>query len=343
MRILFDICHPAQIHFFKHLMARLQKRGDDVLVTARDKDVVKPLLGLCNAPCEVLTAASSGVLGLGKELLMRNWRLNRIVGRFRPDIMIAESGVIIGPVGALRRVPRIVLEFSEHAKLQRVLGLPFATRVLTGTGYKSDHGQRHRRFKGIWVSAYLCPERFKADASILRAAGVELDSRYSVIRTVSWNAAHDAGHGGVSEEGLRRVVDHLKQYGRVFLVSEENHPDWAKEFRLPVDSKDIHHLLAFASLYLGEGGTMAAEAAVLGVPTIYTGIRTGYLDALQGEYRLVNYADSLEDALPMVDDLLCNPGSKEQWSARQKVLLDESEDIVDFLEKSIDEVLASGQ
>ena len=339
MRVLIDICHPAQIHFFKHLIARLQNRGDEVLVTARDKDVVKPLLSLCNAQYELLTTASSGLFGLGREFLIRNWRLSRIVGRFRPDIMMAESGAIIGLVGALRRVPRIVLEFSEHAKLQRALGLPFATRILTGTGYQSVHGRRHRKFKGIWVSAYLCPERFQANASILGSAGVDPGSRYTLIRTVSWNAAHDVGHGDASQEGLRRVVNHLQKYGRVFLVPEGDLPNWAEECRLPVDAKDVHHLLAFASLYLGEGGTMAAEAAVLGVPTIYTGIRTGFLDALQSRYRLIEYAESLDGALPKADDLLSNPRWREEWADRRNTLLDESEDIVAFLENSIDEVM----
>ena len=35
-----------------------------------------------------------------------------------------------------------------------------------------------------------------------------------------------------------------------------------------IDPSDMHHALAFASLYIGDTQTMAAEAAVLGTPSI---------------------------------------------------------------------------
>ena len=38
MRVLFDLKHPAQVHFFKHAIAAFQESGDEVLITARDKD-----------------------------------------------------------------------------------------------------------------------------------------------------------------------------------------------------------------------------------------------------------------------------------------------------------------
>jgi anthranilate/para-aminobenzoate synthase component II len=51
----------------------------------------------------------------------------------------------------------------------------------------------------------------------------------------------------------------------------------------------MHHVMAFASLYIGDSQTMAAEAGVLGIPFIrfndFVG-RISYLDELENKYEL---------------------------------------------------------
>jgi predicted glycosyltransferase len=50
MRILVDIGHPAMYHLFKNLIREMEKRGHQVLVTAREKDVATKLLKAYNIP-----------------------------------------------------------------------------------------------------------------------------------------------------------------------------------------------------------------------------------------------------------------------------------------------------
>ena len=40
MKLLIDLQHPADIHFFRNLIARLQSEGHAVRITGRDKDIV---------------------------------------------------------------------------------------------------------------------------------------------------------------------------------------------------------------------------------------------------------------------------------------------------------------
>ncbi len=50
----------------------------------------------------------------------------------------------------------------------------------------------------------------------------------------------------------------------------------------------IHHLMAFADLYVGESATMAAESAILGTHAVFvSSSRRGYTDELENEYELV--------------------------------------------------------
>lgn len=332
MRILVDINHPAHVHLFKNLIWMLQRRGHQTLVTARQKDVTTDLLDALGIEYVCLSRIGSGMLAMGTELLRRYVRLFALARRFRPDAMIALSGVTFAPVGALLGVPRIVLEEAEHARLQRALSLPLATCIFTGTGYRGSHGGRHRRFRGIWVQAYLDPKYFTPDPAPLRQAGVEPDQPYTVLRRVSWGAAHDAGLRATSVDQEVEIVQRLGRFGRVLISSEAPLPEALTPYRSPVPPHHMHDLLAFAKLYLGEGGTMAAEAAVLGTPAVFCNpLRCGYLDALEHEYGLLRNCDSPAEGVAIAEDLLHRPDLASIWQQRRRRLLDESDDVVEFI------------
>jgi predicted glycosyltransferase len=44
MRFLFDIGHPAHVHYFRIVANKLQKEGHSVLFTLRNKDIAEDLL-----------------------------------------------------------------------------------------------------------------------------------------------------------------------------------------------------------------------------------------------------------------------------------------------------------
>ena len=62
-----------------------------------------------------------------------------------------------------------------------------------------------------------------------------------------------------------------------------------EKYRIKINPLDMHHVMAFASLYIGDSQTMAAEAGVLGVPFVrfndFVG-RIGYLRELEDVYEL---------------------------------------------------------
>ena len=69
-RVLIDINHPKQIHFFKHLIWKLRQRDDQVLVTSRDKDVAVKLLDSLGIEHHCLSRRGRGMIGLGLSVLM---------------------------------------------------------------------------------------------------------------------------------------------------------------------------------------------------------------------------------------------------------------------------------
>lgn len=328
MRVLFDLTHPAQVHFFKNPIRELAGEGEEVFVTSRDKDVELALLDELGIEHRCLSRGRKGLLGLGVEFVERNGRMLALVARLRPDVLVARMGISIGLPGALWRIPRVVFEDTEHARLQAALSLPFATHIVTGLGYQRDYGRRQIRFRGFPVMSYLAPEAFRSDRNVLRDAGLDPDERLIVLRLVAWQAAHDVGMAKLSAGDLQRVVARLANHGRVVLSSEAPLPVELRELANPIAVRQIHHLLAFATIVISEGGTIAAEAAVLGTPSIYCNpLRTGYLEELESRYRLIALTEDIDDGLHVALTWLQRSELGAVWRERRKALLDDCEDV----------------
>lgn len=77
MSVLFDISHPAHVHFFLPLAEALMADGVAIHVVARDKDITVRLLNASGLPFEVLpmNPPGTGQVQAAKELLRRSLAL----------------------------------------------------------------------------------------------------------------------------------------------------------------------------------------------------------------------------------------------------------------------------
>ena len=337
MNVLFDIVHPAQVHFFKNAIRQLKSRGDQVMVTAREKDITIELLRALGIEHVCLSKKGANMAAMGVELIGRTWKLLKIIKQFKPDVMVARVGHSVGISGKLTGIPTIVYDDMEHAKLQATIGMTFATYICTGLGYYRDFGSRQVRFQGPPVLSYMSPDYFTPRKEPLMEANLNPDEPYIFFRTVSWGASHDIGREGHSETELQEVIQKLSKYGRILISSEDPLPASLREYTNPVPIQYMHDLLAFADLCMIEGGTMAEEAAVLGVPSICKNTYDfGYLRALESEYGLVFRPATMDEAMRIAEDILSNPDRKQEFAQKRTKLLADSEDIAAFMVTMID-------
>ena len=317
-------------------MRALKDAGDEVFVTTRDKDVTIALLDVLHIQHVCISRMGAGISRKAWELLRRGVSRLRIARRFHPDVMVARTGISAAPVGALLRIPSVIFEDTEHSRLEMSISLPFATFICTGTGYLKDHGRRQVRFRGFPVLAYMAPQYFHPDAQAIRSAGVDPDRPYIVVRKISWEAVHDIGLSGAGENDMLGVVESLSRFGRVLISSETPLPETLERYRNPVPVEHMHDLLAGARLYVGEGGTMAAEAAVLGTPSIFcSSLRTGYLLSMERDYGLVRNTDSMTEGLALAKEMLRQEKLSQVWQERRDKMLEDSEDVVKFMSRII--------
>jgi predicted glycosyltransferase len=334
MRVLVDVGHPGHVHFYKHVIWRLQDRGHEVLISARDKDVTLALLDHYGFPYRTLSAIGNGHWGLVREFLQREWALLRLIREFDPDVVTEIGGLFIAPICRLLGKSAIVFTDSEPVPLDKYFTYPFASVICTPDCFMRDLGKRHIRYAGYHELAYLHPDYFGPDPTILNELGVSEGEPFSVLRFVAWKASHDMRQHGFSIEVKREIVQTLNRFGRVFITSEMPLPEEFEPYRISVPPHRIHHVLYYARLFMGDGATMATEAGILGTPAVRSSslaLNMGNFVELMERYGLVySYCDSGE-ALQRAVQLLEWEGAKAEWGRRREGLLAEKIDVTTFL------------
>ena len=344
MRIVVDINHPAHVHYFKNFIWEMERRGHSVLVTASRKDVSVELL--TNYGFRFVDLGSYGISLLSKliNIAVMDLRMYRSVRSFRPDIFVGWGSIRAAHVSRLLRRPCINVDDTEHAVHEHILYAPFSSVICTSSCYRKNFGAKHIKYNSYEELAYLHPKYFTPDPSVLKLLQLGPNDKYTVMRFVSWDAVHDLGQTGLTIDVKRKAVREFERYGRVFIVSESPLPRELDKYGLNLPPEKVHDLLHYASLYFGEGATMAAEAALLGTPAIYVNtLRLGFLEELEERYGLVlNFSigspsERSRKALERALSLLAHEDSKERWRSQREKMLREKVDPTEFMVKLVED------
>lgn len=285
--ILFiDINHPVQALLLRPVIERLSQAGYHTRVFARDKDVTLDLLGRFGIPATILARRRQGRLGSAIELVARETRLLRLAWTQRPRAIIGTS-VHAARVGRLTGALSVVINDDDAAAvpLFATLAYPLADVIVKPACLGFENHPRQVTYRGNQQLFYLHPARFLPDPAIRRELGFEQSQRFGVIRLSALDAHHDEGVRGLSGTHLREIARRVPR-DVVMLASLETDrdiPEGWKPIRVPPER--LHHVLAAAEFFLGDGQTMTAEAAVLGTPALrlndFVG-RISYLKELEG-------------------------------------------------------------
>ncbi|MBS1213812.1 MAG: hypothetical protein H6R26_2429 [Proteobacteria bacterium] len=338
MKFLIDINHPAHVHFFRQPMQILREHGHELIVTSRIKEMAAPLLDDFGIRHVMLSSQKRGnLMSLASELIRRDAALYQVVRAHRPAALAAIGGTFVAHVGWLTNTTSLVFYDTENARLQNAITYPLATRVIVPRCYQAWTPEDCRRYDGYHELSYLHPKRFTPSRAIAEECGLDPTRDNFFIRTVSWQANHDIGEKGWSERLLTELAARLSTRGRVHISSESPLPAVLEKHAYSGKVGEIHHLMAFCRLYVGESATMASESAVLGVPAIYAASTgRGYTDEQESRYGLVfNLRDfELQEIQPAIERILAMP--PEFWQEKRRRLLAETIDVAAFVADMIE-------
>lgn len=332
MKIVVDINHPADFHLFKNFIVTMKKKGHGLLVTASRKDVSFELLDNYDMGYVNVGSYGKGILKKAVNLPLIDYKMYDAVKKFNPDIFVG-FGSIRGPHASfLMRKKSINFTDTEHEKEQILLYKYFINTICTPSCYMNDLGAKQIRFNSYKELAYLHPGYFTPDPSVLDTLNIGKNERFIILRLVSWDASHDIGHHGIGDRA--GLIKELEKYGRVLISSESPLDGELSKYRISLPPDKLHDLLAYSSLYIGEGATIATEAAVLGVPSVFISSlsgKLGYLEELEKKYGLVYSYNGQKDALEKSVALLQSNGLRDEWKQKQHRLLEDKIDMNAFM------------
>ena len=332
MNILIDIGHPAHVHYFRNFIKIMENKGHKFLIISRNKEMEQYLLNIYKIPYIDRGVGSKNIIGKFLYMLIADYLIFRKALKFKPDLFLSFGSIYPAHASFLLKKPHIAFDDTEHSTEQYKLYSSFTEVVLTPSCFTKDLGIKQIRFDGYMELCYLHPKRFTADTSVLDLLGVKQDEKYVIMRFVSWNASHDIGHSGLSLEMKRNAVKELSKYAKVFISSEGELPEDLQKYQIKIPPEKMHDALAFATLFVGEGATMASECACLGTPAIYVNsLAVGYCTEEDIKYNLIFNFRNSEGVIEKAIEILNTQNLKQEFQQRRQKMLSDKIDVTAFM------------
>ena len=278
MRIWLDLLTPKQILFFDPLIKALKKGDAEVLATSRRYREVEQL-----AKLKGLGLSFVGERG-GKEpvsqlqaSLSRTQQLLPRVQEFQPDVAVSVASADCARICFGMRIRHVAVNDSPHSEIAARLTIPLTHHLFTPWivpfGSWTKYGIRRKditRYRALDPAAWLKRERSATSFPF------DLDRKRKTIlvRVEETYAPYMIGKDETwAEKVLERLRTEFSDANVVVLCRYDDQLRTIRErfgntFLVPEEVVDGASLIRESDLFIGMGGTMTTEAALIGVPTI---------------------------------------------------------------------------
>ena len=274
MKIWIDLTNSPHVQFFAGMIRELE-RAHEILITCRPLANTIELLDLHGLHYHMVGAhygKSSFKKAFGFPLRISQLYFF-LLGK-GVDAAISHSSFYSPIVARLLDVPSIYLNDNEHAEGNRVSFI-FANHIMVPEFLATEKIERQWakaekviHYPGVKEGVYLWYYEPK------RSGNFKIDKRHDqkviFIRPEPWTAQYYQGETNFIDELLINLKDDFKI---VLLPRGEEQKAYYMQDRfapimVPEKSISLADVMENCDLFIGAGGTMTREAAVLGIPTI---------------------------------------------------------------------------
>jgi len=281
LRILVDMLTPKQVLFLGELSKRLEESGHKVVRVTRSFRETVQLLRMKKMKAKIIGAHRTTLDGKLRESLIRTARLARLMKDQKIDLVVAYPSVEASRSAFGLSIPYYCISDSPHAEAVSRLSIPLATKLFSPAVIPVEDWTRYgippsNIIQYNALDPYVWIRDAKPDQKMLKKYGLEPDSKIITLRIEESFAAYLMNQAGDWRTLAIRIAEELlKRKCEAKIVVLPRYREQYAAFRklrdkvtLPKAQVYGASLLASTSVFIGGGGTMAAEAAMMGIPSI---------------------------------------------------------------------------
>lgn len=269
MKIWFDISNSPHINMFAYMISEL-KKDHQVVVTCRPLANTIDLLNLHNIEHTVIGKHyGAGFLNKILGFPIRVWQLFKFLKNESIDVAISQSSFHSPVVSRLLKVRSIYMNDNEHA-MGNIPAFICASTIMVPEFLSLDKLKKQYAdpkkiifYPGVKEGIYLW-ELHK------RLVEVESNKKTVFVRLEPWTAQYYKGEKFFLDQVLLELAEHVDVVLLPRGSEQAQHYVKEKFFKIKVvtGAIDLAEIAPSCSLFIGAGGTMTREMAVLGIPTI---------------------------------------------------------------------------
>jgi len=337
MKVLIDIGHPAHVNFFKNALDQLQRDGWEIKLTVLNRGKL-PLIAsdvFKDYNVQVINRHRGKKWSIIIEAnIFKFFTLLRVCLKFKPDIGLSAGSFVLGAVLKILDKPNLQFDDDPERKANVFLEKITSTKLYFPMFFKRTLG-KISRYNALKEWAYLSPNRYNPDINALNHYDLTF-REYIFVREVSVGSLN---YSNQKSNLIASVSNRFPVNVKVILSLEDKssinqYPSEWVLLQEPV--KDIHALIFYSKLLISSGDSMAREAAVMGVPSIYCGIRK-----MSANQELINkkmlFHKDIQDVPPLIEDILNKKVKIPEQEHFISQLKNEWIDVADFI---VNEVLS---
>ena len=273
LKIWFDILTPKQVMFFRRAVDLLRNSGHEVLCTSRKYREAAELARIKKLDLTVV-GSHGGADRYNKlrESASRTYELAEVVKRSGPDVAVTFSSPEGSRVAFGLGIRHIGFNDSPHAEAVAKLTIPLTSKLYcpwviprsawSGYGIAKKNIVHYRALDpAAWLKHDETPE-------------VKQDKKMILLRLEESKASYIADKKIGTAKMIDSFVNKLSQLANIVVLCRyedqiaEVESSYGDKVHVLQDVVDGTTLVKSTHLFVGAGGTMTAEAALLGKPTI---------------------------------------------------------------------------
>lgn len=349
MKVWVDVLTPKQVLFFAPLIEELAGSDCEILATSRRYREIEPMARIQGLGLEYIGERGGADLkGQLEAATERQREIIPLVAGFRPAIAISVASGVCARVSFGLGIKHLAVNDSPHSVVAGKLALPLSHHLFcpwvipfddwAPFGLKRSQITRYRALDpAAWLKRKprrgpvprLNPKKQTITVRVEESfapymAGTDRCWSDKVLKAVA------SGFPGCNLVALCRYGEQLEHVAHKF----------GSQYIVPDEVVDGRRLLELTDVFVGMGGTMTAESALMGVPTISTFQGGLYTERYLKSVGLLTKVKSSERLVQQIRILLM-AHSKKECSRKAKKVLNSMEDPIDkihsFILKAPDE------